>query len=129
MRAGGIRNPDSLQILYLLPFWLCSHCPFGGISHQHPNTNMNTLEPLTRFAGKTHSLEAKEKIAHARLGTKHTAQTRAKMSANSGRKRPVVVNDVTYESVHAAALALGLRDQALLMRIKRNTPGYAYAEL
>ena len=74
-------------------------------------------------------MEAKEKIAHARLGTKHSEKTRAKMSANSGRKRPVVVDEIRYESVHAAALALGLRDQALLMRIKRNTPGYAYAEL
>lgn len=90
---------------------------------------MNTSEPLTRFAGKTHSLEAKEKIAHARLGTKHSEKTRAKMSANSGRKRPVVVDGFWFDSVHAAAVALGLRDQALLMRIKRNTPGYAYAKL
>jgi hypothetical protein len=89
---------------------------------------MTNLETTSGFAGKTHGLESRTKIAHARLGKKHTEATRAKMSQNSGRKRPVFVEGVMYESLHSAAVALGLLDQTLMMRIKRNTPGYAYAE-
>jgi len=89
---------------------------------------MTNLETTSGFAGKTHTLESRTLIAHARFGKKHTAETRAKMSQNSGRKRPVYVEGVMYESLHSAAVALGLLDQTLMMRIKRNTPGYAYAE-
>ena len=89
---------------------------------------MTNLETTSGFAGKTHGLESRMKIAHARLGKRHTEETRAKMSANSGRKRPVFVEGVRYESLHSAAVALGLLDQTLMMRIKRNTPGHAYAE-
>ncbi len=89
---------------------------------------MTNLETTSGFAGKTHTLESRMMIAHSRLGKKHTAETRAKMSRNSGRKRPVYVEGVMYESLHSAAVALGLLDQTLMMRIKRNTPGYAYAE-
>lgn len=89
---------------------------------------MTNLETTSGFARKTHGLESRKKIAHARLGKKHTEETRAKMSANSGRKRPVYVEGVWYESLHSAAVALGLLDQTLMMRIKRATPGYAYAE-
>jgi hypothetical protein len=89
---------------------------------------MTNLETTSGFAGKTHTLESRMIIAHSRLGKKHTEATRAKMSQNSGRKRPVFIEGVMYESLHSAAVALGLLDQTLMMRIKRNTPGYAYAE-
>lgn len=89
---------------------------------------MTNLETTLGFAGKTHGLESRKKIAHARLGKTHSDETRAKMSANSFRKRPVYVEGVRYESLRSAAVALGLLNQTLMMRIKRNTPGYAYAE-
>ncbi len=132
-RESGRRNPESgirtlFSIIPLIPCLISPHFGWAGFPAPNHNPQMTNLETTSGFAGKTHTSESRMMIAHARLGKKHTAETRAKMSQNSGRKRPVYVEGVMYESLHSAAVALGLLDQTLMMRIKRNTPGYAYAE-
>ena len=129
-KESGRGNPESgLSPTFLLDsLFNITTLRVSGIPRFQPPITMTNLETTSGFAGKTHGLESRMKIAHARLGKRHTEETRAKMSANSGRKRPVFVEGVRYESLHSAAVALGLLDQTLMMRIKRNTPGHAYAE-
>lgn len=64
------------------------------------------------FFGKTHSEETRKRIAEKKLGSKPT------------NIRPVVIDDVVYESITDAGRKLGKNPSVVLWRIKSENPKY-----
>jgi hypothetical protein len=57
---------------------------------------------------------------------RHSLETRAKMSQNSGRRRAVFVGEVRYASLQDAAKAEGISYASFQMRLNRGWDGYRY---
>jgi hypothetical protein len=57
---------------------------------------------------------------------RHSAETRAKMSLRSGRRRAVFVGDVRHASLQDAAKAEGISYASFQMRLNRGWEGYRY---
>jgi len=57
---------------------------------------------------------------------RHSAETRAKMSLRSGRRRAVFVGDVRYASLQDAAKAEKISYASFQMRLNRGWDGYRY---
>lgn len=90
---------------------------------------------LNNMYGKTHSEEAREKIRQARLGTTQTEESNQKRreaclkavadgrikynpKAAQARRKPVIINGITYGSREEAKKALGVSHTQFFRMIK-----------
>ncbi|EJQ48276.1 GIY-YIG nuclease [Bacillus wiedmannii] len=105
--------------------------------YDKPQHMENMRSKITkRFHGRKHTDETKEKMSRSRKGKKHTKETCMKISKaqknqyNSGRekqKKPIVINDIYYESLAEAGRAFNVPANTIKYRVlSNNFPNYQY---
>ena len=68
-----------------------------------------------------------EKIRIAKLGFRHTAESREKIKNGLKTRRAVCIDGVIYPSTLDAAKAFNLDHKTIRTRIKLKRPGWSYA--